>query len=154
MRVLFAPAGWRAEQTEGPLRAAGVEVNTVHFRPPAKLARLSLAGRTLATTLFARADILLCDMCSSLAMLPLAPALLRRWPLVLRPHSDLWREAQDMRMQGRGGLVRNLLDPGLQNWFYRRVWRPKQRRRRPSPPPFPAERLRSAPRASPRLGST
>lgn len=121
MRVLFAPAGWRAEQTEGPLRAAGVEVNTVHFRPPAKLARLSLAGRTLATTLFARADILLCDMCSSLAMLPLAPALLRRWPLVLRPHSDLWREAQDMRMQGRGGLVRSFFDPGLQNWFYRRA---------------------------------
>jgi len=121
MKVLFAPAGWRAEQTEGPLRAVGVEVRTVRFRPPGALARLSLAGRSLAAGLFTRADILLCDMCSSLAMLPLAPALLRRWPLVLRPHSDLWREAEDMRMQGRGGLVRNLLDPGLQNWFYRRA---------------------------------
>ena len=121
MKVLFAPAGWRAEQTEGPLRAAGVEVKTVRFRPSGRLARLSLAGRTLATTLFAGADILLCDMCSSLAMLPLAPALLRRWPLVLRPHSDLWREAEDMRMQRRGGLVRSFFDPGLQNRFYRKA---------------------------------
>ena len=121
MKVLFAPAGWRAEQTEGPLRAAGVEVKTVRFRPSGRLARLSLAGRTLATTHFAGADILLCDMCSSLAMLPLAPALLRRWPLVLRPHSDLWREAEDMRMQRRGGLVRSFFDPGLQNRFYRKA---------------------------------
>lgn len=121
MKVLFAPAGHRAHLTEGPLRAAGVEVQAVRHRPPGTLARLSLACRTALATLSSPADILLTDMCSSLALLPTLPGDLRRRPLVLRAQSDSWREEQDLHLQGKAGALRSILDPGLQNHFYRKA---------------------------------
>lgn len=121
MKVLFAPASRRADLTEGPLRAAGIQVRMVPYTSSGPLARLSLAQRTARATLLAPADILLTDICSSRALLFTLPANLRRLPLVLRPQGDSWQEDEDLRLQRRAGRLRSLLDPGLLNLFYRRA---------------------------------
>ncbi len=118
MKLLFAPGSDRPNRVLEPLRAAGIEVQSVIYRPNGLTGKLQLMSDSFAASMTDDADVILTDVCTAAYMLPLLHEFIGHRPIILRPRADVWQEDENRNRHSRFSSVRSFFSPRLLQFFY------------------------------------